>query len=250
MKRIKLSIVSLTLSIATVLGFPLSTLAATDYSLFGDATTVSPGHNSATAVQTTSDAAPGWGGINFDVASGTTFADLATLSTDFNVTDDNCGGGSPRFQLATPSGNISVYLGNAPGYDACQPNTWVNTGDLLEGSLFVDTSQIGGTFYDTYANALANYGAMPIESIQLVVDSGWNASASGGDGEQTVLFDNVVVGGTTYTFESVVVNAPTNKDECKKDGWKSFGTMFKNQGDCVSFVASTGKSQPSGLATY
>jgi hypothetical protein len=27
---------------------------------------------------------------------------------------------------------------------------------------------------------------------------------------------------------------PTDKDQCKKDGWKSFGTMFKNQGDCVS----------------
>jgi hypothetical protein len=30
---------------------------------------------------------------------------------------------------------------------------------------------------------------------------------------------------------------PTNKDQCKKDGWKTFTTpVFKNQGDCVSFV--------------
>jgi len=27
---------------------------------------------------------------------------------------------------------------------------------------------------------------------------------------------------------------PTSKDECKKGGWRSFGTMFKNQGECVT----------------
>ena len=36
------------------------------------------------------------------------------------------------------------------------------------------------------------------------------------------------------------------KDQCKKGGWKNYGTTFKNQGDCVSFVASKGKNQPNG----
>ena len=36
---------------------------------------------------------------------------------------------------------------------------------------------------------------------------------------------------------------PTNKDECKKGGWQSYG-VFKNQGDCVSFVATGGKNPP------
>ena len=39
---------------------------------------------------------------------------------------------------------------------------------------------------------------------------------------------------------------PTNKAQCKHRGWKSFGTMFKNQGDCVSYVATGGKNPPSG----
>ena len=39
---------------------------------------------------------------------------------------------------------------------------------------------------------------------------------------------------------------PTSKDQCKKSGWENFGTTFKNQGDCVSFVASGGKNRPSG----
>jgi hypothetical protein len=37
---------------------------------------------------------------------------------------------------------------------------------------------------------------------------------------------------------------PTDKDQCKKDGWKNYGTSFKNQGDCVSYVATRGKNEP------
>lgn len=38
---------------------------------------------------------------------------------------------------------------------------------------------------------------------------------------------------------------PTSKDDCKKDGWMNYGDIFKNQGDCVSFVATNGKNLPS-----
>ena len=41
---------------------------------------------------------------------------------------------------------------------------------------------------------------------------------------------------TTYDFEPPFI-PPTNKDECKKDGWQTFiNPAFKNQGECVSFV--------------
>ena len=36
---------------------------------------------------------------------------------------------------------------------------------------------------------------------------------------------------------------PTTKDQCKNGGWKAFG-IFKNQGECVSFVANGGKKGP------
>jgi hypothetical protein len=38
--------------------------------------------------------------------------------------------------------------------------------------------------------------------------------------------------------------APTSKDRCQHGRWRLFG--FKNQGDCVSFVATRGKNPPSG----
>jgi hypothetical protein len=49
-------------------------------------------------------------------------------------------------------------------------------------------------------------------------------------------------------FGSIVVvdthpPLPTSKDQCKNGGWRSYG-VFKNQGDCVSFVATGGKNPP------
>jgi hypothetical protein len=36
---------------------------------------------------------------------------------------------------------------------------------------------------------------------------------------------------------------PTSKEQCKNGGWRTYG-VFKNQGDCMSFVATKGKSPP------
>ena len=48
---------------------------------------------------------------------------------------------------------------------------------------------------------------------------------------------------TDTAFRTYVINAPTTADQCKNDGWQTFG-IFKNQGECVSYVA-TGRSNPS-----
>jgi hypothetical protein len=41
------------------------------------------------------------------------------------------------------------------------------------------------------------------------------------------------------------VARPTSKDQCKNGRWRSYG-VFRNQGDCVSYVATGGRNQPSG----
>jgi hypothetical protein len=46
-----------------------------------------------------------------------------------------------------------------------------------------------------------------------------------------------------------MVTPPGSKpptSQCKHGGWESFGTLFKNQGDCTSFGATGGKNTPSG----
>ncbi len=68
------------------------------------------------------------------------------------------------------------------------------------------------------------------------------------DGTMSGTWDDNYAGSTrTGTWNSGLTHANlfelTSKDECKKDLWKSFG-IFKNQGDCVSFVATKGKNQP------
>ena len=69
-------------------------------------------------------------GINFTDTGVTTFPSLTQLATKFNVTDDHCGGGSPRFQINFGSQNVFVYLGPSPTFTGCTPNTLVDSGNL------------------------------------------------------------------------------------------------------------------------
>jgi hypothetical protein len=208
--------------------------AASGYTLFGDASIVSGG-NPGNAVQLVSDtSATSYAGIDFETTSGITFADLNTLSTDFNPTDDGCLGGSPRFQINVDVGggtikNIFSYIGTDSGSPACVNGTWQSSTDLLETGKLIDTSQVGGTFYDTYDNALAAYGSLPVTGIQLVEDAGWAFP----DGEQTALVDNTQINDTVYTYE-------LTKEDCKNGGWQTLtdqnGHSFKNQGQCVAYM--------------
>jgi len=58
-------------------------------------------------------------------------------------------------------------------------------------------------------------------------------------------FDN-----TGGFIASVTLSPPTDADQCKKGGWMlrvdSQGHSFKNQGDCVSYVATGGRNPAAG----
>jgi hypothetical protein len=49
----------------------------------------------------------------------------------------------------------------------------------------------------------------------------------------------------TSTLAQPVPLAPTSFAQCMNNGWKNF-PQFKNQGDCVSFVATGGKNPGGG----
>jgi len=198
------------------------------YSLSG-AASLTGGHNSPTGVRLTSTGT-GYSAISFAVPAGTTFSEIQSLATDYTITAGDCGGGSPRFSIETSAGNAFVYIGPAPSYTGCTTGSWQSSGNLVSASSFVDTTQLGGTFYDTWASADAAFGSVSVTAIDLVVDAGWKFPT------QTVVVDNVNVNGTINTFESA--------QTCKDNGWQAYGT-FKNQGDCVSFFA-TGGSNAAG----
>ena len=243
MYTLRLTLVAFVLaSLALVQGS--TALAASGYTLFGDAQIVSGGHpGNAAQIRSDMSRAPFYGGVDFDIPAGTTVADLVNLSTDYEFTHGSCSEGAPRFQInvTTPTGptrNIFVYIGPPPNYTLCPPNVWDNTGNLVTPGSLVDTGQLpGGTFYDPWTRVLVVYGSYPVTGIQVVTDTGYKFA----DRVQTVLVDNVKINSTTYTFEP----APT-KDSCKKGGWQNFTSSpgpFKNQGDCVSFFASGGKNE-------
>ncbi len=174
------------------------------WSAFGEAFAVKLGEGSNPwAVLLRSDAEPGYGGVAFHPAEDLTFAGIYRLKSDFDVTDDDCGGGAPRFSVAIdqngdgafkqapggPDGNVFVYFGPFPNFVSC-PAGWHSTGNFIEVTdLRFDTSQVGGTFYDSYSNALTLVGTKRVLWVSLVVDAGWFSS----DGEQTILVDNVEV---------------------------------------------------------
>lgn len=62
--------------------------------------------------------------------------------------------------------------------------------------------------------------------------------------------DGVLDGGdscpTTFGTAANGCPMPTKKEECMNYGFKNYGATFRNQGDCVSYIATRGKNQPAG----
>jgi hypothetical protein len=112
---------------------------------------------------------------------------------------------------------------------------WWSTRTVVgaDGTIFC-----GGATYTcmrTWDDILASFpDAVVSDSLGFNIGSGWAGTFSGNA-------DALTVGGTTYDFEPVLT--PISKDACKNGGWQTFNTpTFSNQGDCVSYVATGGKS--------
>ena len=213
-----------------ILAFGASAVAyiGTGYQLFGDAAYVSPGNNSNRAVKLTASG-QGFSGVSFGVPAGLAINDLIQLSTDYHfATGSSCGVGTPRFgiQLAGHPGTIFVYIGPPPNYTGCPAGVWSNTGNLLTPASLVDSSQVGGAFYEPWATTQARLSGANVSAVFIVSDTG--------GGPQTVTVDNTNVNGSIHDYEFEA------KEDCKKGGWQNFTFApgpFKNQGQCVSHFA-------------
>lgn len=118
--------------------------------------------------------------------------EIKFLGAQFNVTDDGCAGGSPRFVLMLDDGRaVNVALGPAPSFNTCALNTWITSGNLvgqLEGCRWHVTSPVNLADPCLDAQELQALASRTVTEIRLVVDAGWAFA----DGEQTVLVRNVV----------------------------------------------------------
>jgi hypothetical protein len=102
-----------------------------------------------------------------------------------------------------------------------------------------------GLVYSTYLG-----GDAPDQGSDIAVDGAGSAYVAGATGSTDFpttaeAFQTTLAGGDAFVAKiGSSVALPTSKDQCKNGGWNTFG-MFKNQGDCVSFVATKGKNRPS-----
>lgn len=157
-------------------------------------------------------------------------------------------------------GETSIALPGSGNYVAVACGVWDNT---PHG--YVDAAYNGGdghtwnTVQQGWPGILPTWGELQINDAA----PNWGAYSSSHTYSTTVsgsgslnfrIFDGDVTGQIPYWYGdnqgtlSVDVYQlpppmPTNADQCKKNGWMTYG-VFKNQGDCVSYVATNGKNPP------
>jgi len=222
-------------------------LAADGTTTFG-AATVSDGVATLVSNTSNTDPADDFSGVTVPLPAGLTLAQVTQLAAEYNVTDDDCAGGSPRFAINYGANqNMFVYLGPAPTFTGCAQDTWLSTGNLVgtADACRVDTSQLAaGTQCSTWAAAVALVGNQPITSISLVVDGSWALA----DKEQTILVRNVQLNDKTYFTPTQPRPAKVNPTTaCKaqqaalgraafNELWATSGTQ-NGFGKCVSAAA-------------
>src|SRR5579859_3374048 len=107
-------------------------------------------------------------------ASPITVADLTSLVANYTWQAGTDHLGSLRWSIETPKGNVHVYFGDYPNFTSETPGVNGSGVNLLASSdLRFDTSQVGGTFYDSWAHVIALVGSQPVIAVDLVVDAGW-----------------------------------------------------------------------------
>jgi hypothetical protein len=131
----------------------------------------------------------GYGLVSATFRSGTTFSQLASLETDYNLTKGTCAGGSPRYQVDLSDGNpadaVSLYLYfGTPPFGGCPagPN---HEGEVIGGSSaqwFVFGGGFNSNVPMTYSQVKAAFGSYDLNDVQIAVDGGW--AQTGGDTQQ------------------------------------------------------------------
>ena len=123
----------------------------------------------------------------------------------------------------TCAANTGTVWGNVDGHN--DPYTWDHT--YFHSSVNVSLWEPGD--YCFVFNPTESTGDLAIRETRWFKVVIWGCTDSKADNYDPAATKDD--GSCLYT--------PTDKDQCKKDGWKLFNNpTFKNQGDCVSYVQS------------
>ena len=184
-------------------------------------------------------------------------APLAAVTEASYYTKQN----SASFVEGAPSYQLVVFLnGGTDGFTTLvfEPYQNVAQGPVVAGAwqkwdvangLFWSTRTVtcsNGTILGTPGGpATYTLDAVTAACPNAVV-AGFGVNVGSNNPAYDVETDLVSFDGTTYDFEPSF-GPPTSKDECKDGGWQKFDSpTFKNQGDCVSYVATGGRNGAAG----
>jgi Tol biopolymer transport system component len=173
-------------------------------------------------------------------------------------------GGHPQLFFGSdrqgPAGNADLYVSNRQADGSWGPATRIpelsspgteNRPNLRQDGLeiFFYSDRAGSAGSDIWTATRASVDATWSTPVNLgptvnssVTDIHPYLSANG----EALVFSSSRVGGSGSLDLWMTTRAqifPTTKDDCKKGDWERFG-IFKNQGDCVSYVATGGGNQP------
>jgi len=161
--------------------------------------------------------------------------DLVT-AVNIEATDDSAaeaGSATGTFTI-TRSGDLTAALtvnytisgsaGNAADYAALSGSVMIPAGS---GSATVVVTPVDDAIDEANETVI----------LTLAAGAGYQIGSSNDD--TVTIADNDGGGGPP------VGSIATSKDQCKNGGWQTFG-VFKNQGDCVSWIATDGKNPPAG----
>jgi len=213
-----------------------------------------PGTPNAGALQLTTDATT-TAKAQYMHETNTALSSVNELSYATKQNSASFAGGDASYQLATCLGGVvgttctgfTTFVYEPYENGTVTPGVWqpwdVDAGQVWSSRTYTDGAS---------CNVTAGGGGAPFYSLAdlqtncpSAVVVGFGVNIGSNNPSYNVEADLVNFNGTTYNFEPYA--AVSNKDACKNDGWKTQvdanGNGFKNQGACVSYVASGGKSQ-------
>ena len=185
-----------------------------------------------------------------DPASTGFIAGVAALNLRVDLTGDGQPDVYMVYEPYQDQGNAAVETGVWQNWDAYRDGDakwWINTG---AGGCGQNTPCTWDTIVGLFPGATIEEGVncgpgggkVPCPGSLGLNQGSFN---SGIISNADALYVSVDGDKTTFDFERDLP-LPTSKDQCKNGGWENYGTTFRNQGDCVSFVASGGKKAPKG----
>jgi hypothetical protein len=164
------------------------------------------------------------------------------------IQGDEALGGAPTIAAFFTTPITSLSLEAAPAFQGTAEYTLTafdQTGQAVASTATVVTQDLGDPADQGSGYFTVDLGTLPRAATSFTFRSRFIRSSFGtpncGDEPVDRCFS---YGVRTITF-TAAPPLPTNRDQCRNGRWRTYG-VFKNQGDCVSFVATGGKNPPAG----